>query len=136
MIKKQKQSKKKLSSSKDTPQGIWHLGVLMESMSDKITLLAGQYGDIKSNTDTIKGTLLEHNRILVAHARTLSEQSDVLAKHTRLLASHTKMIASVAMNITVVKEDVGFIKHGFKKKIDMEELAALERRVALLERKR
>lgn len=52
------------------------------------------------------------------------------------LAAHTEMIAKLAVDLTIVKEDIEFIKHGFKQKVDRDEFAALERRVALLERKR
>jgi hypothetical protein len=53
----------------------------------------------------------------------------------RTLESHTEMIASVKTDLEIVKEDVEFIKNSLKKKVDVDEFAALERRVALLERR-
>ena len=42
-------------------------------------------------------------------------------------------LSGVEINIEIIKTDTEFIKNGLKKKIDLEEFAALERRVALLE---
>jgi len=47
-----------------------------------------------------------------------------------------EMIGNLAVNIEIVKEDIEFIKSGFKKKVDIEEFAALTRRVSLLEKRR
>lgn len=115
MPKSQKQSKKKLSVSKDTPKEIRHLGVLMESMNDKIMLVAEHTSGITSDVAAIKKTLEIHSRIFESHA---------------------EMIAVVATDVGIIKEDIEFIKHGLKKKVDVDEFIALERRVALLERKR
>ena len=52
------------------------------------------------------------------------------------LDSHTEMIGKIAVDTAIIKEDIEFIKNGLKKKIDIEEFAALEKRVALLERYR
>jgi len=46
------------------------------------------------------------------------------------------MIALIKRDIEIMKQDIEFIKHGFKKKVDIEEFAALERRVAILEKSR
>lgn len=108
MPKMPKQSKKKVSVSKDTPQEIRHLGVLIESTNDRVQLIAEQTSQIISEIKGIKETQV----------------------------SHTEMIAKLMVDMAITKEDIEFIKQGFKKKIDIEEFAALERRVALLERKR
>ena len=42
----------------------------------------------------------------------------------------------ISKNMEIMKTDIEFIKHGLKRKIDVEEFAALERRVALLEKHR
>ena len=47
-----------------------------------------------------------------------------------------EMVGNLAVNLEIVKEDVEFIKNGFKRKIDVEEFAALARRVSILERRR
>ena len=63
------------------------LGVVLEHVDDKISLVAEQHGDIQKN-------------------------------------------------IEIIKTDIEFIKHGLKRKVDVEEFAALERRVSILEKRR
>jgi len=84
------------------------LGVLIEHVDNKVSLVAEQYGDIKKTLDN----------------------------HTKILDSHTEMIGSIKMDIEVIKADVAFVKGGLKKKVDADEFSALERRVALLEKRR
>ena len=91
----------------DLHQAIRHLGVIVEDTNHKVDIIAEQYGDIKSEISGIKKTL----------------------------DSHTEMIANLAVNLGIVKGDVEFMKHSLKRKVDMEEFAALERRVALLEKR-
>lgn len=89
-------------------QDIRRLGVLVECVGDDVKLIAEQYGDVKDNIKDIK----------------------------RTLNSHTEMIGKIMIDTAIFKEDIEFIKNSLKKKIDAEEFAALERRVALLERRR
>ncbi len=63
------------------------LGVIIEHVDGKVSLVAEQYGNIQKNME-------------------------------------------------IIKTDVEFIKHGLKRKVDVEEFAALERRVSLLEKRR
>lgn len=53
----------------------------------------------------------------------------------KILNLHTEMIASVHETAEIMKIDIQFIKNGLKKKVDLEEFQALEKRVALLEAK-
>ena len=101
---------KKIQSNKseDVHQAIRHIGVLIEAVNDNVALVAEQYGDIKKTLDV----------------------------HTKILDSHTEMIGRLAVNLEIVKEDVGSIKNGLKKKVDGEEFSALERRVTVLEKRR
>lgn len=48
---------------------------------------------------------------------------------------HTEMIGKIMMNITILKEDMEFLKGGMKRKVDYDEFLALERRTAILETK-
>ncbi|MDP3947276.1 MAG: hypothetical protein Q8Q41_01105 [bacterium] len=91
------------------------LGVLIEHVDDKVSLIAEQYGDIK---------------------KTLDNHTKILDSHTEVLDSHTEMIGSIKMDIEVIKADITFIKGGLKRKVDAEEFSVLERRVALLEKRR
>ncbi len=84
------------------------LGVMIEHVNDKVSLVAEHYGDIKKT----------------------------LNSHTEILNSHTEMIGKLAVNMEIVKTDIELIKHSFKKKIDIDEFAALEKKVLLLEKRR
>lgn len=105
MKKAKKQSEKKPDS---VAFELRRLGVVMEHVDNRVSLVAEQYGSIQKDIGGMRKTL------------------DV----------HTEMIGKLTMNVEIVKEDIEFIKNGFKKKIDIEEFAALERRVLLLERRR
>ena len=107
--------KKKSTENDDLKSGIHHLGVIVEHIDDKVSLVAEQYGDIKKDINDIKNTL---------------------NSHTETLNSHTEMIGRLNIDVTIIKEDVEFIKSSLKKKIDIDEFSALERRVALLEKRR
>lgn len=66
------------------------LGVMIEHVDDKVSLVAEQYGDIKKTLDN----------------------------HSAILDSHTEMIGSIKMDIEVIKTDITFIKGGLKRKVD------------------
>ena len=97
-----------MKEHRDTPAKERGIGVILESLDGKISLVAEQYGDIKTTLDA----------------------------HTKTLALHTEMIGALTIDMAIVKEDVEFIKNSLKRKVDVEEFAALERRVALLEKRR
>lgn len=79
-------------------------------------------------TERYLGALSEdfHSRV-----DAISEQYGDIAEK---LDSHTEMIGSIKVDIEIIKEDVEFIKGSLKKKVDVEEFSALERRVSLLEK--
>ena len=99
---------KKQKNQIDFDKEYRRLGVFIERVDSNVGLIAEQQGDIKK----------------------------ILDSHTKILDSHTKMIGSIKMNIEVIKEDITFIKGGLKRKVDAEEFLVLERRVALLEKRR
>jgi hypothetical protein len=84
-----------------------YLGVVAEDFESKLGIIAEQYTDIKETLDS----------------------------HSKILDSHSEMIGGLATNMEIVKTDIEFIKNSLKKKIDLEEFAALEKRVTLLEAK-
>ena len=101
----------KLQKTKKQPSSnndMHRFGVLLEHVDSKVSLVAEQYGDVKKDTGDIN----------------------------KKLDAHTEMIGKLSINIEIVKEEIEFIKAGFKRKIDIEEFAALERRVSLLEKHR
>ena len=92
---------------------------------------------IKLNTSKDNAQEIYHFGILL---EAVSDNVKLVAEQygdiKRTLDSHTEMIGRLAVNLEVVKEDMGFVKNSLKKKIDVEEFSALERRVTLLERRR
>ncbi|MBI3940003.1 MAG: hypothetical protein HY315_04145 [Acidobacteria bacterium] len=52
------------------------------------------------------------------------------------LSALRDMVAKNSEDIEIMKMDLEFIKTGLRKKVDIDEFAALERRVALLEKRR
>ena len=99
---------KKQKNQIDFDKEYRRLGVFIERVDSNVGLIAEQQGDIKK----------------------------ILDSHTEILDSHTEMIGSIKMDIEVIKEDITFIKGGLKRKVDAEEFLVLERRVALLEKRR
>lgn len=99
----------KKSANKEPNVGyeIRRLGVLVEAGNDKWDLVAEQYGDISKKLDD----------------------------HAKILNTHTEMFGTIFVDLSIIKEDIEFIKSGLKKKIDIDEFTALEKRVAFLERK-
>lgn len=113
--------KKSIHKESSIREDIRRLGVIMEANNDKIDLVAEQYGDITVAIGGIKNTLNEHTQIL--------------NEHTQILEEHTEMFGKIFVDISIIKEDIEFIKTDLKKKIDVDQFAALEKRVAFLERK-
>ena len=99
---------KKQKNQTNADQELRRWGALIEHVDGNVGLIAEQQGDIKK----------------------------ILDSHTEILDSHTEMIGSIKMDIEVIKEDITFIKGGLKRKVDAEEFLVLERRVALLEKRR
>ena len=84
------------------------LGVVLEHVDGKVSLVAEQYGDIQKDIGVIR----------------------------KNLDTQTRMLGKLTLDVEIVKEDIEFIKSGFKKKVDLDEFTMLERRVSLLEKRR
>lgn len=133
----------------DLHQEIRHLGVLVERTDHNVSVIAEQYGDIKADIGGMKneiggiksdigGIKGEIGGIKADIGGMKSEiggiKSDI-GGIKKTLDSHTEMIGNLTVNLEIVKNDVEFIKQGMKRKVDAEEFSALERRVALLEKR-
>ena len=128
-----KSNKKELSG---THREFRHLGVMIEAVHDEVKTVAEQYGDIQHDIGGVKDQIggIKHEI-----ARVKDEIGGI--KHEiggikQTLDIHTEMIGSTKEDIEIIKMDVEFIKGSMKKKVDVEEFSALERRVALLEKRR
>lgn len=85
----------------------------------------------ESNQKTLEvGAMLEH---IDDKVTLIAEQYVSLNKKVDKLE---KKVDVIAEDVGVIKMDIEFIKHELKKKVDRDEFAVLERRVALLESRR
>jgi len=82
-----------------------YIKAVSEDFTSKVNLIGEQYLGIKEDIRGIRETL----------------------------DGHTEMIGSMKVDIEVIKTDIGFIKNSLKKKVDLDEFVALNKRVAVLE---
>lgn len=129
---------KNLKSSIDTR----HIGVLLEHMDDKLSLVAEQHGDIKKDIGEIRQTLTAHTEMignLTVEVSVIKEDIGVMKGDIETTKSDIKVmkgdISTTKNDVEIIKTDIEFIKGGLKKKVDVEEFSALERRVILLEKR-
>lgn len=82
------------------------------------------------------GALQEENR---GNFKMLGERldgiNDKLDSHTEMIGGLSVRMTSVEMTLTLMQEDISFIKSGLKRKVDQDEFDALIRRVSVLERR-
>lgn len=105
-------------------------------MEDIKTLLKEHTEEIKRHNEELKEDLKKHVDVLKedfdSKVQLISEQYNSIIKK---LYSHDEKFALIEKNIEIIKVDIAFIKNGLKKKVDLEEFEALEKRVVLLEAK-
>lgn len=160
-IKKSKIKEKKDTSVRDEIRG---LGALIEHVDGNVRLIAEQHTDIKQtlnvHTEMI-GSLAVGLEIMKSDLEIVKEDVKttkvdleivkVDVKATKVELGIVKQdvqiikvdlevvkmdVQTTKVDIEIIKGDVEFIKNGMKKKVDVDEFAALERRVLLLEKRR
>jgi len=109
---KKKTNKKQLS----VPER--HFGVILEDIDSKFDLVLEGHKGLDKKVEKIGINLKDF-------------QQDTQYR----LKVITEMTAKSTEDIEIIKSDIEFIKNSLKKKIDIDEFAVLEKRVALLERK-
>ena len=119
----------KSQTNKITNEIKGHMSALGEEYQGRMEAVAEQVGGIKEDITQIKDTLDSHTKLLNTH-------TVILNSHTETLNSHTETIGSIKEDIEVIKSDISTIKLDLKKKVDYDEFATLEKRVARLESKR
>jgi len=97
-------------------------GILLEDIRDQISVVAEQHLTTDKKIDGM-GKKVD---ILTKRVDGVENKVDVL----------TERVAGIAEDIDIIKMDMEFIKNELKNKIDRQEFAALERRVALIESRR
>ena len=63
----------------------------------------------------------------------IEDQVNIIAEQTSRIPEMDKKIGRIEEAMEVMKMDMELIKHGFKTKVDIDEFAALEKRVSKLE---
>jgi len=111
--------RKKVEKQPDILGEVCRLGVFIEHVDSNMRLIAEQYGCIQDNISVLQDNI--------------SVLKDDVSTIKDTLNTHTDMIGDLAVNLEIVKSDVEFTKTSLKKKVDVEEFALLEKRVAMLE---
>lgn len=98
---------------------------------------------MKKKDIEIEKILKPYNDDIKRHIKALSEdfQGKVQAVAEQFnglnvkLDSHTEMMGKMSEDITIIKDNVEFLKGGLKKKVDYDEFMALEKRMTIVEAK-
>ena len=82
------------------------------------------------------GVELRRLGVLVEHS---NDKWDMVAEQyggiKKALDDHSEMIGKLMVDTSIIKDDLEFVKHSLKRKVDVDEFSALEKRVLLLEKK-
>src|SRR3989344_4250303 len=117
-------------------QELRRLGVLIEHVDGNVNLIAEQYGELKKDIGSIKKTLDSHTEMigdLTVGLEIVKEDFKTTKEDLEIVKSDVK---TTRIDIEIIKTDIELIKNSVKKKIDIDEFAALEKRVLLLEKHR
>jgi chromosome segregation ATPase len=140
-----------------------HIDVLKEDFDSKVALIVEQYdliikrldahdekfASIDKKLDSYEVKFVSIDEKLTSHEKRLDSIDKKLDSHEKRLASIEKKLdshevrlasiesklVSIEKDIEIMKVDISFIKNSLKKKVDVEEFEALEKRVAILEAK-
>lgn len=83
----------------------------------------------------IKESKIDKDIQIGALLEDFNSKFDLVAEQTAQIPDIKNKVYTLAENMEIVKMDLEFIKNSFKKKVDIDEFAVLERRVALIERR-
>lgn len=113
----------------------------MEITEQKLkTILKEQKDDFKNYTGLLAEHFEDQVKVIaedvVSVKQKLDKTADKLDKVADRLDFVAELVAKNTEDIEIIKTDVEFIKHSLKRKVDIEEFAALEKRVLILERNR
>lgn len=128
-------SKSKKNESPDVYREIRRLGVFIERVDDNVKLVAEQRGNLKEDIGGIKEDVVGIKETLDSHTDMIGNLAVGLEVVKSDLDIVKKDVKTTKVDIEIIKSDIEFIKNSVKKKIDVDEFAALERRVLLLEKR-
>ena len=98
-----------------------YLGALHEEHMAGLKAMGEQFVDVNRRFDGIDKKLDSH--------------TEMIGGLSVRMTSLELTVSEMDMKIAVMKEDIGFIKSGMKRKVDQDEFDALIRRVSVLERR-
>ncbi|MBI2446252.1 MAG: hypothetical protein HYV51_00310 [Parcubacteria group bacterium] len=127
---------KKPKNQIDFDKEFRRLGVFIEHVDSSVGLIAEQHGDIKKDISGIKKTLDTHTEMIGKLAIDMEIVKDDVKITKDDLEIVKEDVKTTKIDIEIIKGDIEFIKNSVKKKIDIDEFAALERRVLILEKRR
>lgn len=105
-----------------------YLGVLAEDFKSQIKLIAESMSGIQEQLVALRDMVVKNTEdIEIIKIEMFQTKKDIEIMKVDIL--ETKK------DIEIIKGDIGFIKNSLKKKVDTEEFAFLEQRVAALERR-
>ncbi len=87
---------------------------------------------LKEHTEEIKRHISVLKEDFDSQVKTVAEQYGSIEQK---LDNNAKLMNKTTEDVAVIKMDIEFIKNSLKKKVDLEEFEALERRVGVLEAK-
>ena len=105
-----------------------YLGAIHEEHMGGLKAIGEQFIDVNRKLD-------EHTKKLDEHTRLLDSHTEMIGGLTVRMTSVETKVGSIEMKLTVMQEDIEFIKSGLKRKVDQDEFDALIRRVSVLERR-
>lgn len=94
---------------------------LLDEFKSQASIVAEQYTGLRKGFIDLRGDFKD----LKNDFNSLNQKVDGIAE----------MVARNTEDIAIIKQDTGFIKGSLKRKVDIEEFTALEKRVLILERK-
>ena len=105
---------------------------LLQQHTEEITkrVKQGVSEEVKRHLDVL-GENFDHKLKLIAES--VSGIQEQLTAIREMVVSNAKDIEEIKIHIFAMKSDIELIKNGLKRKVDMEEFEALEKRLALLE---
>lgn len=134
---------KKQKNHINTDQEFRRLGVFIEHVDSNMGLIAEQYGDIKKTLDNhteMIGNIAVDMEIVKTDVSVLKTDMTIVKKDVKTTKDDLEIVKSdvktTKIDIEIIKTDIELIKNSVKKKIDIDEFAALEKRVLILEKHR
>src|SRR3989338_6879033 len=127
--------KPRILQPKNIEEQIRHIGVLVERTHDDVKQIVERQDNLEDKFDNMQQTLDGHTEMIGKLAVVQEIHSEKLDKFGRVQESHSEKIDQLAVNMEIVKSDIKVIKNTLDTKANTKDLAAIEGRVMLVERK-